>query len=181
MYYYMLYSGFTESVRAISTGSAQPNVSTKNIEELPMFLPPLAFQHTLVARLDALQSQLAALESLQRQSEDNARFILESYLYTEQPQAESAEPQTSSSDDEKEEPRVITPIRRPRSVSPARAAESDASGHASAAVAEAAVAVIPDYASMSLAALKELVKARGLRGLSGKKKEELVVILRDLS
>jgi hypothetical protein len=34
---------------------------------------------------------------------------------------------------------------------------------------------------MSLAALKDLCKARGLRGLSGKKKEELVVILRDLS
>ena len=80
MYYYMLYSGFTESVRAISTGSAQPNVSTKNIEELTMPLPPPAFQHTLVARLDALQTQLTALETLQKQSEDNARFIMESYL-----------------------------------------------------------------------------------------------------
>ena len=169
MYYYMLYSGFTESVRAISTGSAQPNVSTKNIEELTMPLPPLAFQHALVARLDALQSHLTALESLQRQSEDNARFILESYLYTEQ--APSAEQQASSSeDDEKEEPRII---RRPRSVSPARPAESGAESSES--------TVIPDYASMSLAALKDLCKERGLRGLSGKKKEELVVILRDLS
>ena len=176
MYYYMLYSGFTESVRAISTGSAQPNVSTKNIEELTMPLPPLAFQHALVARLDALQSHLTALESLQRQSEDNARFILESYLYTDAPRASSAEPQASSSeDDEKEEPLArSTPIRRPRSVSPTR----DASGHAIAAVATVA---IPDYASMSLAALKDLCKERGLRGLSGKKKEELVVILRDLS
>jgi restriction endonuclease S subunit len=151
------------------------SISVGNILDFPISLPPLDFQRALVARLDALQAQLSALESLQRQSEDNARFILESYLYTDAPQAESAddEPQAASSgDDEKEEPRS-TPIRRPRSVSPTR----DASGHAIAAVA----AVIPDYASMSVATLKDLCKARGLRGLSGKKKEELVVILRDLS
>jgi hypothetical protein len=80
VYYYMVYSGFVESVRNLSTGSAQPNVSTKNIETLTLPLPPLPFQLSLVARLDALQSQLSALESLQHQSEDNARFILESYL-----------------------------------------------------------------------------------------------------
>jgi type I restriction enzyme S subunit len=76
----MLYSGFTQAVRNLSTGSAQPNVSTKNIETLHIPLPPLDFQQSLVARLDSLQSQLAALETLQKQSEDNARFILESYL-----------------------------------------------------------------------------------------------------
>ena len=61
-------------------GSAQPNVSTKNIENLTMPLPPIVFQRNIVARLDALQSQLTSLETLQKQSEDNARFILESYL-----------------------------------------------------------------------------------------------------
>ena len=80
VFYYMLYSDFTHKVRNLSTGSAQPNVSTKNIELLTLPLPPLDFQESLIARLDALQSQLTALESLQRQSEDNARFILESYL-----------------------------------------------------------------------------------------------------
>jgi hypothetical protein len=152
----------------LSTGSCQKNIDMNAFYQVAYPCPPLAFQHALVARLDALQSQLTALESLQRQSEDNARFILESYLNTEQePQASSSE---ASDDDEKEEPRII---RRPRSVSPAR----DASGHAMAAVAT----VIPDYASMSHAALKDLCKERGIRGISGKKKEELVVILRDLS
>ena len=80
MYYYMLYSGFTEDVRNISTGSAQPNVSTKNIENLTMPLPPLYFQDAVLTRLDALQSQLIALESLQKESESNTHFILESYL-----------------------------------------------------------------------------------------------------
>ena len=34
----------------------------------------------LVARLDALQAQLDTLQALQRQSDSNARYILESYL-----------------------------------------------------------------------------------------------------
>jgi restriction endonuclease S subunit len=50
--------------------------------EIKMPLPPLEFQTAILARLAALESQLTALETLQRQSEDNARFILESYLYT---------------------------------------------------------------------------------------------------
>lgn len=170
-----------EIVDTLVNSSAIPMISKTAYYTIEIPLPPLAFQHALVARLDALQAQLTALESLQRQSEDNARFILESYLNTQEPQASSAEPQASSSeDDEKEEPRII---RRPRSVSPTSAAarnahEMDAS--ASGAIISAATSV-PDYASMSLAALKDLCKERGLRGLSGKKKEDLVVILRDLS
>jgi type I restriction enzyme S subunit len=156
-----------------STGSSYPAFNASTIMAYEVMIPSITVQMKTLARLDALQSQLTALESLQRQSEDNARFILESYLHTEGAQAESG----NVSDDEKEEPRITsiarsTPIRRPRSVSPAR---SDA-----VATSEASVAP-PNYESMSLAALKDLCKARGLRGLSGKKKEELVVILRDLS
>jgi len=160
-----------------------------------VMIPSITVQMKTLARLDALQSQLTALESLQRHSEDNARFILESYLYTDSSVAD--EPQASSAseeDDEKEELCVTsivrsTPIRRPRSVSPARASENVsaavAEDAASAAASEAAVSAsavaTPDYESMSLAALKDLCKARGLRGLSGKKKEELVAILRDVA
>jgi restriction endonuclease S subunit len=181
----LLSAHFKESLHGV-----KPTIDYSVFDYTTITIPPLDFQHAVISRLDALQSQLAALESLQRQSEDNARFILESYLHTGASAADDAQQASSgnasevesvSEDDEKEEPRVerSTPIRRPRSVSPARAAES-----ASAAVAESAVAEAvapPNYESMSLAALKDLCKARGLRGLSGKKKEELVVILRDLS
>ena len=78
MYYYMMYSGFTESVRNISTGSAQPNVSTKNIEMLTMPLPPIAFQQAAVVRIDTIQSQMTAMKNLQKQLEDNACFIIKS-------------------------------------------------------------------------------------------------------
>jgi restriction endonuclease S subunit len=80
VYYYMVYSEFTESVRNISTGSAQPNVSTKNIELLTMPIPPVEFQESIITRVNALQTQLISLENLGKQAEDNARFILDAYL-----------------------------------------------------------------------------------------------------
>ena len=42
--------------------------------------PPVEVQTAVVSKIRMLQSQLTALETLQKQSEDNARFILESYL-----------------------------------------------------------------------------------------------------
>ena len=64
---------------SLSLGS----ISVKDILEFPV--PNLKDEQLTNAniRLTALQSQLTALESLQRQSEDNARFILESYLGSE--------------------------------------------------------------------------------------------------
>jgi restriction endonuclease S subunit len=79
MYYYMLYSGFSEAVRNLSTGSAQPNVSTKNIESLTLPLPPIEFQESIVSRMNELQIQVTSLEKLGKQAEDNGRFI-SSYL-----------------------------------------------------------------------------------------------------
>jgi restriction endonuclease S subunit len=182
LYWLLRWGGFYEKMQSVHTGTTIKHISGKDITTATIRVPSVSRQDATLARLDALQSQLAALESLQRQSEDNARFILESYLHTDasaaddvQQASSASEVESASEDDEKEEPRVerSTPIRRPRSVSPARSA--------SAAESAATEAPIPDYESMSLAALKDLCKARGLRGLSGKKKEELVVILRDLS
>jgi restriction endonuclease S subunit len=79
MYYYMVYSGFSEAVRNLSTGSAQPNVSTKNIESLTLPLPPIEFQESIVSRMNELQIQVTSLEKLGKQAEDNGRFI-SSYL-----------------------------------------------------------------------------------------------------
>jgi restriction endonuclease S subunit len=58
------------------------SISITDILEFPIYLPPIEDLKLHLARLEAIQSQLDALESLQRQSEDNARFILESYLDT---------------------------------------------------------------------------------------------------
>jgi type I restriction enzyme S subunit len=50
----MICSEFKELVRNLSTGSAQPNVSTKNIEELQIPLPPLPIQQEIIQALDLI-------------------------------------------------------------------------------------------------------------------------------
>lgn len=63
-----------------STGSCQKNISMEAFYALSFGFPSLEAQTSVISKIKALQSQLTALESLQRQSEDNACFILESYL-----------------------------------------------------------------------------------------------------
>jgi hypothetical protein len=48
-------------------------------------IPPITVQTRTLERLSLLESQLSALESLNKQTEDNARFILNSYLATTAP------------------------------------------------------------------------------------------------
>jgi restriction endonuclease S subunit len=79
LYYYLCTYDFSNSGKG-SLGAGSMNKSS--LSELTIPLPPIDFQHSLITRLDALQSQLTSLENLQKQSEDNARFILESYLNT---------------------------------------------------------------------------------------------------
>lgn len=63
-----------------TAGSTIPHCKWDDIREICIPAPSVETQAELVARLDALQTQINALEALQTQAEDNARFILESYL-----------------------------------------------------------------------------------------------------
>jgi restriction endonuclease S subunit len=60
--------------------SVIPHCKWSDIQDIRIAIPPVAFQEKIVIRLEAIQSQLTALESLQKQSEDNICFILDSYL-----------------------------------------------------------------------------------------------------
>jgi restriction endonuclease S subunit len=80
LYYYLSTKDFSDAGKG-SLGAGSMNKGS--LSELTIHIPPLPIQQSILTRMDALQSQLTALESLQRQSEDNARFILESYLGSE--------------------------------------------------------------------------------------------------
>ena len=80
LYYYL--STNQQQIYDLASGSAQKGINQKTMENFEITLPPLEFQQAVLVRLDALQSQLASLETLSKQAEDNARFILESYLGT---------------------------------------------------------------------------------------------------
>ena len=64
------------------SGGNQKKIGQEYIKTINIVIPPLEFQKSLITRLNALQTQLSSLENLGKQAEDNARFILDSYLNT---------------------------------------------------------------------------------------------------
>jgi restriction endonuclease S subunit len=80
LYWLLRFGGFYEKMQSLHTGTTIKHISGKDIDKATLKVPSLAVQDGALSRLNALQSQLTALENLQKQSEDNARFILESYI-----------------------------------------------------------------------------------------------------
>ena len=80
LYWALRFGGFYERMQTLHTGTTIKHISGKDIDKATIKLPSLALQDATLVRLSLLQSQLTALESLQKQTEDNARFILDSYL-----------------------------------------------------------------------------------------------------
>ena len=63
-----------------TTGSCQKNINMDMFYSLEFGFPSLEVQANTLSYLNDLQAQLASLENLQKQSERNAKFILDSYL-----------------------------------------------------------------------------------------------------
>jgi len=78
MYYYLDSYNFT----GMATGTSIKEINSTNLKQVLVPIPPIAFQVSLVKRMNDLESQLTSLESLGKQAEDNAHFILDSYLNT---------------------------------------------------------------------------------------------------
>jgi len=80
LYYYcilLLSTHFKESLHGV-----KPTIDYSVFDYTNITIPSIEFQNTLLTRLELLQSQLSSLENLGKQAEDNARFILNSYLNT---------------------------------------------------------------------------------------------------
>lgn len=54
LYHYFVHSNFVVTVRELARGSAQPNISTKKIEEIKIPLPPIPIQEEIVTNLDRI-------------------------------------------------------------------------------------------------------------------------------
>jgi restriction endonuclease S subunit len=81
-YLYYYFKCNREIVDTRVNSSAIPMISKTVYYTIEVVLPPIEFQRQLLERLNALQNQLSSLENLGKQAEDNARFILDSYLNT---------------------------------------------------------------------------------------------------
>jgi restriction endonuclease S subunit len=71
-----------KKISECSTGSCQKNIAMDMFYRLEFGFPSIEVQTQTLQRLNALQIQLTSLENLGKQAEDNARFILDSYLNT---------------------------------------------------------------------------------------------------
>lgn len=78
LYYYLKLNN--EIITSRTTGSTIPHCKWDDIKDLDIPIPPIELQQQIVSKLDYLQSQIESLQSLQKQCEENAKFMLESYL-----------------------------------------------------------------------------------------------------
>ena len=77
--FYFLSTKVEESLR-IAAGAAQPNLSTEQINNFEIPLPPLAEQQRLVAILDEVFEAIAIAKANAEQNLKNAKELFESYL-----------------------------------------------------------------------------------------------------
>jgi restriction endonuclease S subunit len=80
LYYAITTDECVSYLNSHSTGTSYPAFNSATIMAYEVNIPSIAVQTRTLERLSLLESQLTALESLQKQTDDNARFILESYL-----------------------------------------------------------------------------------------------------
>jgi len=77
--YYFLSTKVEESLR-IAAGAAQPNLSTEQINNFKIPLPPLPEQQRIVAILDEAFAAIAKAKANAQQNLQNAKELFESYL-----------------------------------------------------------------------------------------------------
>jgi type I restriction enzyme S subunit len=77
--YYFLSTKVEESLR-IAAGAAQPNLSTEQINNFEIPLPPLPEQQRIVALLDEAFTAIAKAKANAEQNLNNAKELFESYL-----------------------------------------------------------------------------------------------------
>ena len=82
LYWLLRFGGFYETMQSLHTGTTIKHIGGKNIDKAVLKVPSIEVQTQTLQRLNALQIQLISLENLGKQAEDNARFILDSYLNT---------------------------------------------------------------------------------------------------
>jgi len=103
-YYWLLMNN--DILKAMSSG-IKPGIRKSDVAEIKMPIPPIEFQRSVLKRMQDLDSQQQSLITLQKQTDDNARFILESYLNVAGPSEESKEESTEKSTEESTEETAI--------------------------------------------------------------------------
>ena len=80
LFYLLLSDDFQKAISNGSSGSAQPFVSCKNINEMEIPVPPLAVQQEVLAILNEMEAELNVMEQIAAKAEQRAKYILDGYL-----------------------------------------------------------------------------------------------------
>ncbi len=92
LFHYLNSAIFRNQVEALGKGAAQANVSTKEILEITLELPPLTEQQRIVAKLDAAFAEIEIILATTSKSKENYSFLKSAILAQElqPPQSEAA-------------------------------------------------------------------------------------------
>jgi type I restriction enzyme S subunit len=80
LFHSLLSDDFQNLVSNGRSGSAQPFVSCKAINEFDIPLPPLPIQQEILAMLEEMEAERKAMEQMAAKAEERAKFILDNYL-----------------------------------------------------------------------------------------------------
>jgi len=134
-----------------TTGSTIPHCKWDDIINLEIPIPSLPIQIEILAILNEMEAELKTLEQMATKAEERARFILDGYLSTPATEVETEE--------EEIKPTSLSNVLTHEPTEP------DLS---------------PAYKSMTRSQLLEECKKKNLKGVSSKKKEDLIKMLESL-
>jgi type I restriction enzyme S subunit len=80
LFHLLLSDEFQKCITNASSGSAQPFISCKNINEMEIPIPPLPIQQEVLAILNEMEAELKVMEQMVVKAEQRAKYILDGYL-----------------------------------------------------------------------------------------------------
>ena len=157
-YLYNYLKAYNHVIMSKITGSTIPHCKWNDIINIELPIPPLPVQTEILAILNEMDAELKVLEQMATKAEERARYILDGYLST---------PATVVEEEEEEaEPPSTTLIHEPLSLTLTH---------------ESPIPLTkPNYNAMSKPELLEQCKNNNIKGVSNKKKEELIKLLEAL-
>ena len=160
MYYMVTTNECVQYLSNKSGGSSYPAFRAEILNDFEIPIPPLPIQTEILAILNEMEAEMNTLEQMAAKAEERAQFILDGYLSTP---ATAVEEEV---EEEEAEPPSTTLTHEPLSLTLTH---------------ESPIPLTkPDYKAMSKPELLEQCKNNNIKGVSNKKKEELIKMLESL-
>jgi len=78
--HYQLFTRSKEIFETMAHGSAQKGMTRENFGNFKIILPSIEKQQEVLRKVEKIETQIKVLDEIKNQTEENAKFILDSYL-----------------------------------------------------------------------------------------------------